>query len=73
MFQLWFFWLLRIAATLPDLLKALQLMKFDWALDCRLLHQLQGLVADLGTKQQVNVVADAAAWHKTSQDRGADG
>jgi hypothetical protein len=66
MFLLGFFSLiLRIAATLPDLLKALQLMKFDWALECRVLQQLSVMVADLGTKQQVNVVEDAASWHKT--------
>ena len=53
--------LLRIATTLPELLKALQIMKFDWALGCQNLQQLQGLVDDLRTKQQVNVVEDAAS------------
>eukprot|EP00438_Fugacium_kawagutii_P025000 Skav224821 [mRNA] locus=scaffold613:153429:159889:- [translate_table: standard] len=51
----------RIAASLPDLLKALQLMKFDWALQCELLQRLEQKVADLGTKEHVNVVEDAAA------------
>ena len=56
-----FLFMLRIATTLPELLKALQIMKFDWALDCQNLQQLQGLVDDLRTKQQVNVVEDAAS------------
>ena len=53
---------IRIAAALPDLVKALQLMKFDWALECQALRKLQRLVEDLGTKQHVNVPEDAAAW-----------
>eukprot|EP00434_Breviolum_minutum_P026891 symbB.v1.2.023772.t1/scaffold2157.1/size90202/5 len=52
----------RIAATVPDLVKALQLMKFDWLLDSDLLREVQRATESLRevrSKHVVNVAADA--------------